>query len=313
MPVLCPDIFKEAGKKTEVSITSGMSAHSAAIAIRDAGVSDDPQDLVRWMVKFGIDRSIKPGIYKLRPGNALSVAKQLKDAIPETRTVTIIPGMRYRSISYAVFGAGDKKDRLAQILAKDDIFPEEMRGMLPKEPRGRIIFLLPETYFLSPGDDIGEQFVRRASRLWFERVGKNIPMSMDSDSLFKRGILASLVENEAKVPEDRPVLAGIFLNRLNKNMRLQSCATVIYCWEEKGQKKNRLTYKDLEIDSPYNTYTNTGLPPGPISVPSIGSWESALNPQKSDYLFFFATDNGSHIFSRTYEEHLRRQKKEANQ
>ena len=135
-----------------------------------------------------------------------------------------------------------------------------------------------------------------------------LPDNADKKFTSQRGILASIVEGEAKIKEERPILAGIFLNRIEKWMPLQSCATVIYCWDELGIKKKSLTYKDLEIDSPYNTYRNSGLPPGPISVPSEDSWISALQPAKTDYLFFFATSKGSHIFSKTYEEHLRKQR-----
>ena len=259
------------------------------------------------METYEIDRTIRPGVYELNSGNAMFVARQLKNSTPRTYSVTIIPGTRYKDIVRAVYASDDKDEIFESELADDTNYPEDMRAMLPHNPRDRIIFLLPETYFLAPGEDIGKQFIRRASKLWFERIGKNISKEKDKNYIIERGIIASLVEGEAKIPEERPILAGIFISRIDKNMRLQSCATVIYCWDERGEKKSHLTYKDLEIDSPYNTYLYHGLPPGPISVPSEASWQSAFNPQKNEYLFFFATDKGNHIFSRTYEEHLRKQ------
>ena len=113
---------------------------------------------------------------------------------------------------------------------------------------------------------------------------------------------------EAMFDGERALIAGVLRKRIEMGMRLQCDASVIYAWEEKGIKKQKLSYKDLEIVSPYNTYKNKGLPPGPICVPSQSSWLAALMPKKTDYLYYFADKNGRHIFSKTYEEHLRKQK-----
>lgn len=305
-------MFVSSGEIFEITITSGMSAREAALAIKDAGIVGDSNKLIKWMVKYGIDRSLKPGIYRLYKGDAISVARQLKNSNPKNVTVTLIPGTRYKSIVHAVGKEEGQSDVLDMELADNENYPEEIRQILPDNPRDRIIFLLPETYFLSPGDNIEKQLVIRSSKLWFERIGNDISKNINKNYLLSRGTLASVIETESKIEEERPILAGIFLKRIEYGMPLQSCATVIYCWEERGEKKKSLSYKDLEIDSPYNTYTNKGLPPGPISIPSQSSWLSALNPQKSDYLFFFATPQGNHIFSSNYQEHLSRQK-EVNQ
>jgi len=307
MPAIYPDMFAYSSKKIEVTITGGMSAGQAARALKEAGVVKDANKLIKWMIKLEIDRTLRPGTYLIAPGDEITVANQLKAARPVTHNVTIIPGTRYSTINSALrLPEGD--DRLLKALSENNNFPAELHELLPDDPRDRIVFLLPETYSLAPGNSVGEQTVQRASRLWMERVGKFLPDNADKKFTSQRGILASIVEGEAKIKEERPILAGIFLNRIEKWMPLQSCATVIYCWDELGIKKKSLTYKDLEIDSPYNTYRNSGLPPGPISVPSEDSWISALQPAKTDYLFFFATSKGSHIFSKTYEEHLRKQR-----
>jgi UPF0755 protein len=114
-------------------------------------------------------------------------------------------------------------------------------------------------------------------------------------------ILASLVEREAQVPQDRPVIAGVFLARLKLGMPLQSCATIQYIL---GYPKPELTVQDTEIPSPYNTYLNPGLPPGPIANPGMAAINAVLYPAVTDYLYFVADKNGAHRFSRTYEEHL---------
>ncbi|PKL05613.1 MAG: endolytic transglycosylase MltG [Synergistetes bacterium HGW-Synergistetes-1] len=300
-------MFAYSSKKIEVTITGGMSAGQAARALKESGVVRDANKLVKWMIKLEIDRTLRPGTYLIAPGDEISVANQLKAARPVSLNVMIIPGTRYSTINAALkLPEGD--DGLLRALSDKENFPSELHDLLPDDPKDRIVFLLPETYSLAPGNSVGVQTVKRASRLWMERVGKFLPENADKKFTAQRGILASIVEGEAKIEEERPILAGIFLNRIDKWMPLQSCATVIYCWDELGIKKKNLTYKDLEIDSPYNTYRNSGLPPGPISVPSEDSWLSALQPAKTDYLFFFATPEGNHIFSGTYEEHLKKQK-----
>ena len=190
-----------------------------------------------------------------------------------------------------------------------DNFPAEVRAWLPSRKEERIVFLLPETYFIAPGPQAAAEFVKSASSLWYDRIGSKIAADAAPESVMKSGILASLVEGEAKAADERPILAGIFLKRLEKNMRLQSCATVIYAWDELNIRKSRLSYRDLEINSPYNTYLVGGLPPGPICAPSESSWKSALEPEESDYLFFFADREGRHVFSKSYEEHLAKQRR----
>lgn len=114
--------------------------------------------------------------------------------------------------------------------------------------------------------------------------------------------MASLVEREAEVPKDRPLIAAALTNRLKKKMRLQCDATVQYALK---QHKSRLLFSDLRVDSPYNTYLHAGLPPTPICNPGLPSIEAALNPAKVDYLFYVGRPDGSHIFSRTLAEHDR--------
>lgn len=309
LPSQYPNSFAGSGETVEVAVLPGMSARQAASAIVRAGVTQDADRLTGWMVKFAIDKSLKPGLYKLSRGNAIDVALQLKKAEPVVDSVTLIPGMRYWKIAEILYGSADEVEALSVELANDENFPEKIKDKLPEKAQDRIAFLLPETYFVVPESSKGRQIIRRAAATWWERIGRNIPEDTDQTRLLEMATLASIVEGEAKVAAERPVLAGIFASRIEKRMRLQSCATIIYSWELlTGVKKSSLTYKDLTIESPYNTYMNDGLPPGPISIPSEASWQSAMNPASTPYLFFFATADGSHVFSKTYEEHLRLQR-----
>lgn len=308
LPSQYPNALSGNGQTVEVVVSPGMSARQAASAIVRAGVTNDVDKLTRWMVKFAIDKSLKPGLYKLNRGNVIDVALQLKTTEPVVDSVTLIPGMRYWKIAETLYGSADGVEALNAELSNDKNFPEKIKDKLPEKAQDRIAFLLPETYYVVPDSDKGSQVIRRAAATWWERVGRQLPEDIDQTKLLDMATLASIVEGEAKVAEERPVLAGIFASRMEKRMKLQSCATIIYSWELTGVKKSSLTYKDLAIESPYNTYMNEGLPPGPISIPSEASWQGAANPASTSYLFFFATADGSHIFSKTYEEHLRLQR-----
>ena len=115
-------------------------------------------------------------------------------------------------------------------------------------------------------------------------------------------ILASIIEREVKIPEERPMISAVFHNRLNLGRALESCATVEYVL---GMHKPRLSQEDLQVPSPYNTYLHRGLPPGPICNPGEAAIRAALYPADVDYLYFVSEGNGRHIFSRSLEEHVR--------
>lgn len=310
LPSQYPSSLATNVENIEIVIYPGMSARQAAVAIVRSGVTTDTDKLTNWMVKLAIDKSLKPGLYKLNKGSAIDVARQLTKIEPIVDSITLIPGMRYWKIAETLFSGTDSAEATTALdaeLNNDENFPEKIKNKLPENAQDRIAFLLPETYYVVSGSDKGRQVIKRAAATWWERIGKKIPEDVESGGLLKMATLASIVEGEAKVAEERPVLAGIFTSRIEKRMRLQSCATVMYSWELNGTKKSSLTYKDLEIKSPYNTYMNDGLPPGPISIPSEASWQSAMSPASTPYLFFFAKSDGSHVFSKTYAEHLRRQ------
>ncbi len=308
MPYKYPDVTDGYGGNIEAAVPAGASADEAARILKEAGVVDDAEALVREMARTGLDRKIRPGLYTLRRSTPRVAARQLAQAKPVVDKAALIPGSRFDRISALFANRGVSAPDFCGAMADAANFYGPVRKWLPDAPCARIVFLLPETYFIAPGRGMAESFIYAASRLWYERIGKDIPEDAPADGVLTRGVLASVVEGEAKAAEERPILAGIFLKRIEKNMRLQSCATVIYSWAERGVRKTSLTYKDLEIDSPYNTYRNDGLPPGPICVPSEASWKSALAPQESDYLFFFADGKGRHIFSKTYGEHLAKQR-----
>ena len=186
---------------------------------------------------------------------------------------------------------------------KNGNYPGPLRELLLDSEESRVAFLLPETYFLV--EKSPEELVQVASRLWWERFGGKLPSFMTSEDLGKRATVASMVQREAFWDDERPAIAGVIENRIEKNMELQIDATVIYAWKLKGKNLTRVLYSDLKVDSPYNTYIAPGLPPAPICVPSAESWRAALNPEKNQYYYYVARRDGYHDFAKTYEEHRR--------
>jgi UPF0755 protein len=165
-------------------------------------------------------------------------------------------------------------------------------------------FLYPESYDVSPG--IGEkELVAVLFNEFRKRVMNNEEIMNEikkrETDLLNTVTLASIVEAETNVEDEKVVIAGVYLNRIAKGMKLEADPTVQYALP--GGPKSRLLYDDLKINSPYNTYLNTGLPPGPINNPDISCIRAALFPASHKYLFFVATGNGGHTFTETYSEH----------
>lgn len=166
-------------------------------------------------------------------------------------------------------------------------------------------FLYPESYDVSPGISEKELVAVLFSEFQ-KKVYRNEELmneiSKQETDLLKVVTLASIVEAETNVDEEKRTIAGVYLNRLKKGMKLEADPTVQYALP--GGPKPRLLFEDLKIRSPYNTYLNPGLPPGPINNPDVSCIKAALFPETHNYLFFVATGSGGHNFSETYQEHL---------
>lgn len=196
-------------------------------------------------------------------------------------------------------------------LSRDKIFKEASNDSLIKllGLKGKIKnlegFLYPDTYDLPPG--ITEKSL---IRILFSEFRKKILDNTEISSLIRERqtdllntvTLASIIEGETKLDSEKPLIAGVYLNRIKKGMRLEADPTIQYILPD--GPKSRLLFEDLKIESPYNTYLHKGLPPGPINNPSAKSILAALNPADHGYLFFVATGEGGHRFSETYAQHL---------
>ncbi|MGL5506423.1 MAG: endolytic transglycosylase MltG [Paraclostridium sp.] len=218
--------------------------------------------------------------------------------------VTIPEGSTYKEvIKYLTNKNIGNAETYEELINNPEEFYEEYPFLNEKDITNLEGFLYPETYYFDK--DLSEKEVIASMLKRFSEVYTNeLKEKQEKMGLTLQEVvnMASIIEKEAVKDVDRPKIAGVFYNRLDIEMPLQSDATIQYIFEE---RKKIVSYSDLKIDSPYNSYLNKGLPPTPISSPGIKSIEAALYPEANDYLYFVATVEGSNNYSKTYEEHLK--------
>ncbi len=242
-------------------------------------------------------RDIKAGIYELRGKfNMIELISMLESGKSKVFKFTIIEGNTVKNVIDKLV-ANEKGSRENFEKAFKEInFPYPT-------PNGNFEgYLYPETYFIP--DSYDEKAILN---VFLKEFLKKFPVENypDKDEFYQKLIMASILEREAAVESEKPLMASVFYNRIAKNMTLSADSTVNFVF---NYEKKRIYYKDLEVDSPYNTYKNKGLPPGPICNPTVSSVNAAYNPADTEYLFFVTKGGGEHFFSKTYKEHLDFQK-----
>ena len=300
---LRPQTYEEdEGKRVHVKISEGMSTSEIADIL-------EAKEVIASSLKFRIvsrlrsyDGQLKPGTYVFYTGmNDEDVFAKLLTGEKYLVRFTIPEGFGVKEIAERLYGLDliDKEDFLK---AAADFAPY---GYMRKHKNVRYAaegFLFPETYSVESDTSIEDilkmmagEFDKRITPAMREKA-KELGLS-----LYDLTTLASLVEREVRYPEDRAIVAQVFLKRLKLNMPLQTDASLQYLLDE---PKEDLTIEDTEIDSPYNTYKHEGLPPGPIANPGMDAIEAVLNPAPTDYLYFVADRQGHNHYSYTYDEHL---------
>lgn len=279
-------------------IKAGDNLTRVSRQLYQASVISNPRYLV-WLGKIeGTANDIKTGEYLFQPG---TTADQLLAQIVAGNTIqytaTIVEGWNFREMM-AMLGQHEQLQHTlkgmtpAQVMAK--------LGKPDQHPEGRF---LPDTYHFPRGtSDVA--FLKRAydamesalAQVWQQRQD-----GLPFDTPYEALILASIVEKETAVPSERRAIAGVFVRRLIKHMRLQTDPTVIYGLGAKFD--GNLRKRDLIRDTPYNTYRHHGLPPTPIAMPGLDALQAAVNPAEGDALYFVARGDGSHKFSATLEQH----------
>ncbi len=281
-----------------VVLPAGSSARSVAQAVVDAGVGTPPSALYWYFRASGKSGGLKAGTYEVEQGDTpqMLLAK-LYSGLQSLRSVTMVEGWNIRQLRGALAKAEFLKPD-SQALSVDALMAK--LGKPGVHPEGRFF---PDTYSYAKGSSdlaVLQAAVRAMDKqlaaAWEARA-QDTPLQTPEQAL----ILASIIEKETGKPTDRPEIGGVFSNRLRIDMRLQTDPTVIYGLGEKfdGDIKKR----DLQLDTPYNTYTRAGLPPTPISMPGKASLLAAVQPAATKALYFVARGDGTSQFSATLAEH----------
>jgi UPF0755 protein len=283
-----------------VELNRGDSLRSLARRLAAQGITDQPEYFIWWARIRGAAHHLQAGEYQLQPGQTLA---ELLDAMitgnVRQYSITLVDGWNIRQLMQAIASHPHITHSITPMNTQTLM---RAIGRPHEHPEGRFF---PDTYYLHKAEQ-DRDILQRAylameitlQQLWATRDA-HLPLATPYEAL----ILASIVEKESAVADERPLIAGVFINRLRKNMRLQTDPTVIYGIGEAYDGDIR--YRDLRTDSPYNTYTRSGLPPTPIAMPGRAAIEAVLHPEPTDYLYFVANSDGSgrHLFSSTLDAH----------
>lgn len=279
----------------EFTVSRGMSMGEIAYELERQGGISNRYIFIAGTRVLGQQGDLQAGDYALEPAMSMNdILTMISEGKVIARRVTIPEGLTSFEIVRTLKSTDDLEGEVTDIPVEGS--------------------LLPDTYNYSRGETrsaviarMQEAMTEALDTLWGQRVA-DLPFNTKKDAV----ILASIVEKETGHPEERARVAGVFINRLRINMPLQTDPTVIYALTE-GRHKNdgrgplgrRLLRKDLQYDSPYNTYLYPGLPPGPIANPGRDSLAATLNPESHNYLYFVADGTGGHVFAKTLAEHNR--------
>lgn len=294
----------ERTESARIVVAPGTPVRALGARLEEARVIRSSRLFELWVRAGRKAGSIQAGTYEIPPNTNLpGVIDILVGGRTLLVSVTIPEGLRLEQQA----GVAARElgiDSAAFVAAATDPVLADSLGVDAPTLEG---YLFPETYRVDPSTDARElvrlmvgEFHRAFGDEWKERaesLGRSIGEVVT---------LASIVEEEARVAEERPIIAGVFWNRLAEGMKLEADPTVQYAL---GSHRQRVLYRDLEIDSPYNTYLYPGLPPGPIASPGYASLEATLYPDTVPWFYFFATgDGGRHTFSATFAEHNRKRR-----
>ena len=282
----------------EVRIDPGMSARAIGDLLYERGLIRDAR-IFEWLARARKQaHKLEAGTYRLDGTRSTSaLLEDLLRAPIQTQRVTIPEGLTRHETASQLSRQTTLDSARIVALTEDRAFLSRL-GIEAPTMEG---YLFPETYFLdldATEEEVVARMVDEFRMVFADSLHRRLPMI--GMSLHQAVTLASIVEREARIPAERPVISAVFQRRLDFNRRLESCATVEYAL---GVHKKRLTNADLQVDSPFNTYRHRGLPPGPIGNPGRASIMATLFPADTEYLYFVARGDGGHIFSRTNKEH----------
>jgi UPF0755 protein len=293
-------------------VESGETVPSVAARLQDMGLITDATLFRRFLQYNGLDASLEAGDYQLRRNMTMrEIGEALQHSRVQEVAVTIPEGWRAEQVADLLTKQNIMDGSVFLAAARQGTAIEH--PLLAARPAGAGFegYLFPETYRLpaqaKPEDLLSRMLDTMQSRL---PAGWESMAAAQNLNFYQVLTLASIVEREAVVPDERPIIASVYLNRIKKEMYLQADPTVQYAMgfqPESGQWwKTPVTLEEYQnVNSPYNTYLYPGLPPGPICSPGASSIAAVLQPAQTSYLFFLARGDGTHVFAETWEEHQR--------
>ena len=298
----------DSDSRVDLMVESGASAQSVIDQLVDEGVLDNGTLLRNYMRYRGLDVGIQAGSYEVNGAMTIrELASTLQTAQAPEAVITIVEGWRLEQIADVIDNANlafSGQEFLSAVHSPD------IQRDLSLVSDNREGFLFPDTYSLDP-DSSPEAFIKSALDNFTRRVDPALRQNFELQGLTlnQAVTLASIVEREAIVPEERPLIAAVFLKRLRSGLPLEADPTVQYPLGQQPDGnwwKSPLSLLDLEVISPYNTYRNDGLPPAPIAAPGLASLEAVGSPIDTNFLYFRAACDGSgrHQFAETFDQHL---------
>lgn len=300
------------GTGQAIEIRMGQSPLDIARRLQEGGLIRSAEAFTNYLIYSGLDTTLQAGKYRLSPSlSAIEIARALQDATPREVTLTILEGWRLEEIAASLPTTGLEFSPEAFMQAASGR-PNNFR-FLDQVPETQSVegLLFPGSYLL-PREATAPEVVGMLLDQFRQHLTPEIREGFQHQGLnvYQAVILASIVEREAVVGDEMPLIASVFLNRLALGMPLEADSTVQYALGYQPDQdtwwKNPLAARDLEVDSPHNTYRNPGLPPGPIANPGLTALKAVAFPAQTDYLYFRASCDGSgeHRFAQTFEEHL---------
>jgi UPF0755 protein len=282
-------------------VRRGIKTSSIVRHLQHEGIVRDAYIPIIYLKLLHRNDSLKAGVYEFdRPMAAADVLEKLIRGDVILKTVTVREGLDRFAVARLFAAEGLGKASEWDKLTAD---PEPIRD-IDADAQSLEGYLFPDTYKFSPGTQ-PRAIILAMTQNFRKHFGGELAFISTGLTLQQTVALASIVETEARLPAERPLVASVYLNRLHRNMLLGCDPTVIYALKLANRWNGNIRKEDLSIDSPYNTYRYHGLPPGPIANPGLASLRAASAPAKSDFLYFVARHDGSHAFSTNLEEHNR--------
>lgn len=297
----------DSGEAVVFPVEEGASFNMIASDLETAGLIRSGLFLKIYNKITGSGILIKKGSYNINKNlSTLRIVEQLEEGKQKLLAVAIPEGVTSKRMDEifsqaGVIGAGEFKAAVSDgaYLQKYGIESPTLEG-----------FLFPDTYSFQK-DYPAEKVAAYMVDVFFSKLAEVYPdyTMLTGRQIYQKVILSSIIEREYRVPEEAPQMASVFYNRIDQGWPLQSCATIVYVIteEQKRPHPERILFSDLEIDSEFNTYANTGLPPAPISNPGIVALNAVFNPAQTDYMFFVVEnlEKGTHVFTKSLSDHNR--------